>query len=169
METRDGLYENFKEKWLTEYLVSLREKDRASFHSPRKWGKGEIALFKLPSKTRTHWPLVRIVETFLDDEGVIRTVRIVRSDGNESNVNVSYLIPLELYSELNNPNLYTQADEQEVEGSEVFVENISDPGSTLPQPGPSPTLPQPDSSRPSRSTALASRAQIKALAREGRL
>ena len=96
----------------------------------------------------------------MDDEGVIRTVCVVRSDGNESNVNVSHLIPLELYSELNNPNLYVQVDEQEVETSEDYVESIPDP---------SPTLPQPNPSRPSRSTALASREQIKALAREGRL
>ena len=162
LETRDGLYENFKEKWLTEYLVNLREKDRATFHSPRKWERGEIALFKLPSKSRSYWPLVRIVDTFLDDEGVIRTVRIVKSDGNESNVNVSHLIPLELYSELNNPNLYVQVDEQVEEENIDLVDNISDSSVTVPPPSPNPV-------RPSRSTALASRNLIKALAREGRV
>ena len=178
LETRDGLYENFKEKWLTEYLVSLREKDRASFSSPRKWERGEIALFKSPSKARTHWPLVRIVETFSDEEGVTRTVRIVKSDGNESNVNVSYLIPLELFSELNNPNLYDRMNEQVNEDSEVCVESVPDPCPNVSQldpcldesqSEPCPSLPLPVSSRPSRSTALASRAQIKTLVREGRL
>ncbi|XP_066951856.1 uncharacterized protein [Macrobrachium rosenbergii] len=113
LETRDGLYEKFKERWLSEYLVSLKEKDKSSFHPPRKWEKGEIALFKLPSKSRTYWPLVRIVETFSDNEGVVRTVRIVKPDKSESEVNVSFLIPLELYSELNDPNLYVQIEEQE--------------------------------------------------------
>ena len=160
LETRDGLYENFKERWLTEYLVNLREKDRASFHTPRKWLKGEIALFKLPSKSRAYWPLVRIVDTFLDEEGVIRTVRIVKSDGNESNVNVSHLIPLELYSELNYPNLNVQVDELNQEDSDSFVEDIADSNVDMSIPNPT---------RPSRSTALASREQIKALAREGRL
>ena len=60
LETRDALYLTFKEKWLHEYLVNLREKDRATFHTPRKWEKGEIALFRLPSKARSFWPLVRV-------------------------------------------------------------------------------------------------------------
>ena len=66
-----------------------------------------------------------------------------------------------MYSELNNPNLYVQVDEQVVEEtSESLVETIPDP---------SPSLSQADPVRPSRSTALASREQIRALAREGRL
>ena len=115
------MYENFKERWLSEYLVNLREKDRASFHSARKWERGEIALFKLPSKSRSYWPLVRVVDIFLDEEGVVRTVRIVKPDGNESNVNVSHLIPLELYSELNYPNFNVQVSEHEDDDSESLV------------------------------------------------
>ena len=160
LEIRDGLYENFKEKWLAEYLVNLREKDRATFHPPREWEKGEIALFRLPSKARSYWPLVRIVETFCDDEGIVRTVRIVKSDRSESNVNVSHLIPLELYSELNDPNLYVQVDEQEENINDSVEDETLDTGTTLPEIS---------TARPSRSTALASREQIRTLAREGRL
>ena len=112
---------------------------------------------------------MRIVETFSDDEGVTRTVRIVKSDGSESKVNVSYLIPLELFSELNNPNLYAHVDEQVEEDNEVLAENVSDPCPNLSQPEPSPSLPQPVSSRPPRSAALASRPQNKTLVREGQL
>ena len=169
LETRDGLYENFKEKWLTEYLVSLREKDRASFRSQKSWEIGEIALFKSPSKTRAFWPLVRIVETFSDNEGIVRTVRVLKSDGSKSTVNVSFLIPLELFSELNDPSLYTHAHEEVVEDREIPVEDVSDPCPDLSSPEPGHSLPQPISVRPSRSTAQASREQIKSLVREGLL
>ena len=54
LETRDGLYESFKERWLSNYLVNLREKDRAYFHSPKQWEKGEIALFRVPSRSRPY-------------------------------------------------------------------------------------------------------------------
>ncbi|XP_068224758.1 uncharacterized protein [Palaemon carinicauda] len=36
LETREGPYESFKERWLSEYLLSLKENDRSSFHPPRK-------------------------------------------------------------------------------------------------------------------------------------
>ena len=156
LETRDALYLSFKNKWLSEYLVNLREKDRATFHVPRKWEKGEVALFKLPSKARSFWPLVRVEETYSDDDGVIRTVLIVKPDGSRVTVNVGHLIPLELYLELNDPNLYDMPpDGQEnLENSEAS--NVE-------------AMPEVNSTRPSRSTALASRAHIRSLAREGRL
>ena len=136
--------------------MNLREKDRASFHTPRKWEKGEIALFKLPSKARSFWPLVRIEEVYSDNDEVIRTVLIVKPDGSRVSVNVSHLIPLELYLELNDPNLYDMPpDGQEnLENSETSYDEV---------------IPEVSSSTPSRSTALAFRAQIRALARGGRL
>ena len=106
LEYRDYLLVEFKERWLKEYLLNLREKDRASFQSPRSWEKGEIALLKLSSKSRPFWPIVRAVDTFPKEERVIRTVCVAKPDNSEVVVNVSYLIPLDLYSELNNPNIY---------------------------------------------------------------
>ena len=47
LDTRDGLYESFKERSLCEYLVNLREKGRVHFHSPKQLEKGEIACFKV--------------------------------------------------------------------------------------------------------------------------
>ena len=88
------MFENFKDRWLKEYLVNLREKDRATYHSHREWKRGEIALYKLPSKPWSHWPLVRIVEIFPNEEGILCTVLIAKPDGKEVTVNVSHLIPL---------------------------------------------------------------------------
>ena len=158
LEYRDHLLLEFKERWLTEYLLNLREKDRASFQSPRSWEKGEIALLKLPSKSRPFWPLVRIVETFPNEEQVIRTVRVAKPDKSEVVVNVSHLIPLELYSELNNPHLYDGASSQEEASEQVeessAVEDLE---------------PESSNARPSRRTAEASRAQTINLARRGLL
>ena len=160
LEFRDSMFENFKDRWLKEYLLNLREKDRSTYHSHREWKKGEIALYKLPSKSRSYWPLVRIVDIFPDEEGILRTVRIVKPDGNEVTVNVSHLIPLELYSELNNPNLYNvQSDISEV--NEDFSELYESSDSEV--------VPEPISNRPSRRTAEASRANIRTLAGKGLL
>ena len=104
LNLRDFLYEEFKERWLSEYLVNLREKDRASFGEIKTWKEGEIALLKLPSKTKPYWPLVRITDTYPDQDLVIRTVKVAKPDGNQVNVNVKHLITLELFCELNTPN-----------------------------------------------------------------
>ena len=158
LELRDALFVEFKDRWLREYLVNLREKDRAAHHSQRDWKIGEIALLKLASKSRPHWPLVRVVDIFPSDEGIIRTIRVVKSDNSEVTVNVSHLIPLELYSELNNPNLYNAADHFD-ENEDDLVDNFEFSDTE--------EVPDPVSARPSRKTAEASRAQIRSLAGKG--
>ena len=76
--------------------MNLREKDRASFQNPKIWEKGEIALLKLPSKTKPYWLLVRIVDTYPDLDLVICTVKVSKPDGNQVNVNVFYVPALAL-------------------------------------------------------------------------
>ena len=70
VEWRDSVFRDFKDKWLKEYLLSLWEKDRASYCPPRVWKVGEVALLKLPNKAKAYWPLVRILQTFPDDDQV---------------------------------------------------------------------------------------------------
>ena len=74
IEWRDSVFRDFKDKWLKEYMLSLREKDRASYCPLRVWKVGKVALFKLPNKAKAYRPLVRILQTFPDDNQVIRTV-----------------------------------------------------------------------------------------------
>ena len=52
IEWRDSVFRDFKDKWLKEYLLNLREKDRASYYPPKVWNVGEIALLKLPNKAK---------------------------------------------------------------------------------------------------------------------
>ena len=69
-------------------------------------------MLKLSSKSSPFWPLVRVVDTFPNEEWVIRAVCVAKLDNSEVVINVSYLIPLELYSELNNPNIYGDISSQ---------------------------------------------------------
>ena len=78
LEFRNSMFENFMNRWLKEYLV--REKDRATYHSHREWRKGKTTLYKLPSKSQSYWPSVRIV-IFPNKEGILHTVLIAKSDG----------------------------------------------------------------------------------------
>ena len=68
------------------------EKDRASYCPPRVWKVGEVALFKLPNKAKAFWPLVRILETFPDNDQVVRTIKVLKPDLSEVIVNANYLI-----------------------------------------------------------------------------
>ena len=173
LNLRDFLYEEFKERWLYEYLLNLREKDRASFQTPKTWEKGEIALFKLPSKSKTYWPLVRVVDTYPDQDLVMRTVKIAKPDGSQVNVNVKHLIPLELYCELNIPNVHNEVDQSETEDDNEIIESLEDayPNTDLNlEPAEEVvSVVEPESRRPSRRTAQASRAQTRTLASEGLL
>ena len=168
LNLRDFLYGEFKERWLSEYLTNLREKDRASFKEARIWKKGEVALLKLPSKTKPYWPLVRISDTFPDQDQVIRTVRVIKPDRSEVTVNVKFLIPLELYSELNTPNLESSEGNSVQTDAEYQDEMLSESEDDLEPPSADLEEDQEDEgdsgrARPSRKTARASRALTKAL------
>ena len=121
---------------------------------------GEVALFKLPNKAKAYWPLVRILQTFPDNDQVIRTVKILKPDLSEVVVNVNHLISLELYFELENPQVYTDGSDNSTQGGEDLEDddNVSEirvPVSTS------------AAARPIRSTARASRAQTRDLAGKG--
>ena len=161
IEWRDSVFRDFKDKWLKEYLLSLREKDRASYCPPRVWKVGEVALFKLPNKAKAYWPLVRILQTFPDDDQVIRTVKILKPDLGEVIVNVNHLISLELYFELENPQAYTEGAENSTPGGSENEDDV-DKESEVEVP-----MATSAAARPTRSTARASRAQTRDLAGKG--
>ena len=96
------------------------------------------------------------MDTFSNEERVIRAVRVAKPDNSEVVVNVSYLIPLDLYCELNNLNIYDDISSQE-EISEEPEENVESSDMEYGELESSNT-------RPSHETAEASRAQIVNLA-----
>ena len=153
IEWRDSIFRDFKDKWLKEYLLSLREKDRASYCPPRVWKVGEVVLFKLPNKAKAFWPLLRVLETFPDENQVIFTIRVLKPDQSEAVVNVNHLISLELYFELNNRQIYSANSDESSQGNgDSANELVSDSDSSVSE--------SPDA-RPSCKTAQASRAQTK--------
>ena len=159
IEWRDSVFRDFKDKWLKEYLLNLREKDRASYYPPKVWNVGEISLLKLPNKAKAFWPLVRVLETYPDKDQVVRSVKVLKPDQNELVVNVKHLIVLELYFELNNPQIYSDnTDESTQRESDSKMEEVmSEIDSSVS--GSPPARP--------RRTAQASRAQAKGFARRG--
>ncbi|XP_064093249.1 uncharacterized protein LOC135206007 [Macrobrachium nipponense] len=56
---------------------------------------GDIVLVKQENKKRATWPLGRVVETYPDDDGVVRSAKVLFEDV-ESLRAVSHLVPLEL-------------------------------------------------------------------------
>ena len=158
IEWRDSVFRDFKDKWLKEYLLNLREKDRASYYPPKVWNVGEIALLKLPNKAKAFWLLVRVLETYPDKDQVVRSIKVLKPDQNEVVVNVKHLIILELYFELNNPQIYSDnTDESTQRDSDSEMEEVmSEIDSSVSGSPPA---------RPSRRAAQASRAQTKGFAR----
>lgn len=157
---RDSLATRFKDKWLKEYLLSLREKDRASQFKHKLWSVGDVALLKLPHKSTVLWPFVRIIQIFADAEGVIRTVRISKADKKEMVVNVSHLISLELHAELTNPEVLSESlSDRESDADSLEFQNDDTESDS--------EIDDHDTTRPLRTTAKASRLQTQRLAREG--
>ena len=84
---------------------------------------GEVAISKLPNKGKAFWHL----ETFLDDDQIVHTVKILKPDLSGVFVNVNHLTSLELYFELDNPQVYSdgsnnlaQEEDNQKEG-EIFL------------------------------------------------
>ena len=123
---------------------------------------GEVAWFKLPNKAKAYWPLARILQTFPDDDQVICTVKILKSDLSEVVVNVNHLISLELYFELENVQVYTDGSNNSAQVGVDLEEDNSVSEIDV-------SVPASAAARPSRSTAQASRAQTRVLASKGLL
>ena len=99
------------------------------------------------------------METFPDKDQVVRSVKVLKPDQNEVVVNFKHLIVLELYFELNNPQIYSDTDESTQRESDSEMEEVMSEvdGSVSGSPP----------ARPSRRTAQASRVQTKGFARRG--
>ena len=59
-------------------------------------------MFKLSDKTKAFQPLVRVFETFPEENQVVCTVKGLKPDLSELVVNVNHLISLELYIKFDN-------------------------------------------------------------------
>ncbi|XP_068240202.1 uncharacterized protein [Palaemon carinicauda] len=85
----------FQERWRKEYLSALRARYDCRSGEPSKLHPGDIVLVKQDNQKRATWPLGRAVETCPDDDGVVRSAKVLFEDV-ESLRSVSHLVPLEI-------------------------------------------------------------------------
>ena len=103
---------------------------------------------------------LRYFETFPDNDQIVRTVKILKPDLSEVIVNVNYLISLELYFELENPQACTDGSNNLTQEGDKLEEDENLSEVDVP-------VSASATARPSRGTAQASRAQTRVLASRG--
>ena len=96
--TLQNLYDDFKNRWYSEYLPSLRETSRDMHQS--EWTNrikiGDVVLIRDPSRVRIFWSLGIITKVHIGDDNKIRSVTLRKSDHSESHHSISNLYPMEL-------------------------------------------------------------------------
>ena len=98
LETREGLFEDFKERFYEDYLLNLRENSRDLFQ--KEWQdvikEGDVVTIFSPSKARKYWQLGIVSELLPGKDGKVRTVKVTRPDKTEGVYSIKLLYPLEL-------------------------------------------------------------------------
>ena len=98
LETREQMFENFKDVWFDEYLLSLRESSREVYQDGwyNRIAVGDVVLVSSPNKPRPFWGMGRVTEILPGQDGAVRCVRILRADKSEGIHSTKLLYPLEL-------------------------------------------------------------------------
>ena len=98
LSERKKLFNNFKELWNKEYLLSLREsfKDLHYMDFNNEIQVNDEVLIKNPAKTGPFWKIGRATELFQGNDGNICSARITRVDTSCENHNMQHLFPIEL-------------------------------------------------------------------------
>jgi len=98
LEKREQFFQKFREMFYEEYLISLRESGR-DLHQT-EWenviSPGDIVLVSAPNQARHCWKMGRVQEVLPGNDGVVRCVKISRSDRTEGVYSINMLYPLEL-------------------------------------------------------------------------
>ena len=78
------LAEQFWSRWRQEYLVNIRL--RQQWRTPRKnMQVGDVVIVKDDNSPRNEWKLARIIETYKDDDGLVRKVMVQMGQSNLGN------------------------------------------------------------------------------------
>jgi hypothetical protein len=73
------LTEQFWNRWRKEYVANIAIRQR--WHTPRRNMKcGDTVIVKAEDQPRSEWQLARIMETTIDDDGLVRKVKIQIGD-----------------------------------------------------------------------------------------
>ena len=84
LRTRDKILDSFKALWYEEYLLSMRGLYKDLHETPftNKIKVNDIVLIKNPAKSRQHWHLGRVLQTYPGSDGKVRSVKLLRGDAN---------------------------------------------------------------------------------------
>ena len=97
-DKRQDIFENLKDVWYNEYLLSLREAGRNLYQ--RDWENvvqpGDIVLVTSPNKARVEWSFGRVTELCPGGDGKVRAVKLIKPDRSESVFPINLLYPMEL-------------------------------------------------------------------------
>ena len=100
LNDRDALLEEFRKEWYDSYLLSMRTqyKDLHHVHFKNRVKIGDVVLVKGPSKdTRPYWKLGRVIKLIPGDDGIVRSVSLLKGDPPEEAIHsICHLYPMEL-------------------------------------------------------------------------
>lgn len=98
LERREELFQQLKDLWYEEYLISLRESGRDLYQDDwsNKISINDIVLIYSPIKPRPLWQIGRVSELILGSDNKTRSVKVVRPDHSEGVYSINLLYPLEL-------------------------------------------------------------------------
>ena len=87
------------------YLLSLWEqcKDLYEYDFENKMKVGDIVLIKNSAKTCPYWPLGRVLNLNIGDDGNVRSVNLKKGDRSNHTHSIKHLYPMELSLTHNGP------------------------------------------------------------------
>ena len=87
------LAQEFWSRWSKEYLQQLQA--RSKWIRPRRNFKiRDVVLLKENQSPRNRWPMAKVVDTYPDDQGQVRSVTVLRSNGSNLERPVNKLVLL---------------------------------------------------------------------------
>ena len=85
--------QEFWSRWCKEYLQQLQARNKW-IRPRRNFQVGDVVLLKESQSPRNRWPMAKVVETHLDDQGQVRSVTVLTSNGSRLERPVNKLVLL---------------------------------------------------------------------------
>ena len=87
------LAQEFWSRWSKEYLQQLQARNKW-IRPQRNFKIGDVVLLKENQSPRNRWPMAKVIDTHPDDQGQVRSVTVLTSNGSELEKPVNKLVLL---------------------------------------------------------------------------
>ena len=87
------LAQEFWSRWSKEYLQQLQARNKW-IRPQRNFKVGDVVLLKENQSPRNRWPMAKVIDTHPDDQGQVRSVTVLTSNGSELERPVNKLVLL---------------------------------------------------------------------------